>query len=99
MLPARGEAMSLTLNVPMDAEMRHEFVSYIYKRWCEAFDAKKAAHSMVFSKQIHGDKASYEGFKEEAITSSKVEFQKWDRILNSFKDYSPLIRQELGLEP
>lgn len=89
----------MILQVSMDAEARDVFVSAIYKAWAESVDEQKLAKAMTFDRKRDGDMASFEASKAECIKSANAKFAKYNRLLNDYKDISPVVRQMKGLEP
>ena len=83
----------MTKQVPMDARMRLEFVSWIHTEWSKAFDALKHAKELPYLKSVDGDRLSYEISKKEMIATATEKFNYWSARLKEYKEFSPLVEQ------
>lgn len=78
--------------VPMDAELRTEFVQWLYRSWAQAMDDLKASNKMEFDKRIHGDRASYEHSKASCIAEATARRDKCKAWLDTYTPYSGLVQ-------
>lgn len=91
------KAMTI-VNVPMDAEMRDDFVSWIYRNYNDAQNAviETSLKSRIrFDPTLDGDQASFRAFQAKLRERAEKDLVKWRSRFEEFKGYSPWITEPI----